>query len=196
MNERAQKLFEENQNLVGFVIGRYGTFGADIEDLSQELYLTLWKAALGFDADRGTKFSTYAIPAMLNTAKRFGWWATHPTHRPWPMSKAYARAISDGLAAKMLPCSSFGDPLPGCEDESLALEDVVGKEDTAMSVDAIDLHDALKKLDRKTRRALNLRYERGMRQYEIAKAMGISQSYVSRMIRGAENELRRKMRVV
>lgn len=196
MNERAQKLFDENQKLVGLVIGKYGTFGADIEDLAQELYLTLWKAALGFDSNRGTKFSTYAIPAMLNTAKRFGWWATHPTHRPWLMRKAYAKAISDGIPAKMHPYSSFSDPLPGCEDESLTFEDVVGEEDIAMSVDAIDLRNALEKLNKKKQRALSLRYERDMQQDEIANVMGLSQSYVSRMISGAENELRRKMRVV
>jgi len=56
-----------------------------------------------------------------------------------------------------------------------------------------DLHHAIGSLDWRQRRALHLRFIDELSQPEIARRLGLSQSYVSRIIRGALADLRIEM---
>ena len=55
-----EELYNKNRNLICDVANRYGSF-AEIDDLIQEGYFGLVKAAESWDKTKGTKFSTYAV---------------------------------------------------------------------------------------------------------------------------------------
>lgn len=56
-----ERLIERNLRLVIAVARRYAHLGMDLSDLVQEGNLGLMRAVEGFDPERGTRFSTYAV---------------------------------------------------------------------------------------------------------------------------------------
>lgn len=70
--DKVDKLFEENMNLVYFVVNkkidkhnkRYKELGVDEEDLRQLGFIGLLKACKKFNESKGIKFSTYAVPLI------------------------------------------------------------------------------------------------------------------------------------
>lgn len=59
--------FNDNKNIIPFLIKKYFPFLSGDEDILQEAYLVLWKCCKTFDPDRGVKFSTYVSAALYNT---------------------------------------------------------------------------------------------------------------------------------
>ncbi len=74
--EQRNKLFEDNQKLVWFVIHRH--FGQYIgnEDVVQEGFLALWKATKSTDGAKGD-FFCYAYSAIRNAIRR---WCKNQNH--------------------------------------------------------------------------------------------------------------------
>lgn len=69
LNATQQKLVEDNYNLIYPVINKLGTFTQAYlsrEDLEQMALFHLCRAALSFDTNKGTKFSTYATAVIRN----------------------------------------------------------------------------------------------------------------------------------
>ena len=64
------RLFELNMALVRSIAARYAG-RAELEDLVQIGSLGLLAAVRGFDAERGTCFSTYAVPRIAGEIKRY-----------------------------------------------------------------------------------------------------------------------------
>jgi DNA-directed RNA polymerase sigma subunit (sigma70/sigma32) len=62
---------EEHVRLVGFVARRYRNRGCPMQDLIAEGMLALVRAAENFDAQHGSRFSTYAITAIRNAMHSF-----------------------------------------------------------------------------------------------------------------------------
>lgn len=63
--EDAEKLFLANMKLVPFVAN--GMAIEVTEDTIQDGYIGLWRAALLFDESYGTKFTTFAVPAIRHS---------------------------------------------------------------------------------------------------------------------------------
>ena len=63
--EEAEALFFGNIGLVPYAIRRYTALRID-EDLMQEGYVALWRAAQLYDEKSGTLFPTYAVRAIQN----------------------------------------------------------------------------------------------------------------------------------
>lgn len=63
--EEAELLFRENMRLVYFVANNMDITVSD--DVIQDGYMGLWKAALKYDPEKAQSFATYAVPAIRNS---------------------------------------------------------------------------------------------------------------------------------
>jgi RNA polymerase sigma-B factor len=87
--------------------------------------------------------------------------------------------------------STLDAPLHGSGDEGVPLSDVVGKEDGGYTTVefASAVEPAFKALSPRDQEIVRLRFQEDLTQKEIAKAVGISQMQVSRILRRALNAL-------
>ena len=60
----------EHEKLVGWVVRRQWSGGLAYADMLQEGRIGLWRALRGYDPERGTAFSTYAVPAIARAVWR------------------------------------------------------------------------------------------------------------------------------
>ena len=65
-----ERLLELNQGLVRSVALRFRERGVDMEDLLQIGTIGMIKAIRSFDTERGTAFSTYAVPLIFGEIRR------------------------------------------------------------------------------------------------------------------------------
>jgi RNA polymerase sigma-B factor len=81
-NPEREALIERHMPLARSLAHRYRHAREPMADLEQVAYLALVKAVDGFDPDRGTAFSSYAVPYIAGAIKRhfrdFAW----PVHVP------------------------------------------------------------------------------------------------------------------
>ena len=66
-----EELVEENTGLVRSIAVRFTGRGVDFDDLCQIGHIGMIKAIRNFDLERGTAFSTYAVPLIIGEIKRF-----------------------------------------------------------------------------------------------------------------------------
>jgi RNA polymerase sigma-B factor len=81
---------------------RYARGGEPLEDLEQVASLALIKAVDGYDADRGSAFSSYAVPSIVGAIKRHyrdcGWSVRPP--RELQELALQVRRLEDELSAR------------------------------------------------------------------------------------------------
>ena len=80
---------------------RYARGAEPLEDLEQVASLALVKAIDGFDADRGTAFSSYAVPSIIGAIKRHyrdSGWSVRPPRELQELALHVAR-LNDELSA-------------------------------------------------------------------------------------------------
>lgn len=83
VNSNAEKLFNENQALVGYVLNKSGIYqGPHYEDFQQQGYLGLWEACLNFDESKGFQFATYACPMIKGRILRYAREKIDPVRLP------------------------------------------------------------------------------------------------------------------
>ena len=166
-NARTQ-LIEHNLRLVAHIVKKYYASSAEQDDLLSIGTIGLIKAIGTFRPDKNIKLATYASKCIQNELLM---------HFRQKRKSAGELSLSDAL-------ETDGD------GNALALQDVICCEDEALS--AVDEHDrynamhrALADLSPREREILRLRYGLGLPaalpQREIAKQLGISRSYVSRL---------------
>jgi RNA polymerase sigma-B factor len=77
-----ERLVERFLPLAHSLARRYTRRAESLEDLEQVACLALIKAIDGFDTERGTAFSSYAVPTIAGAIKRYyrdsGWWVRPP----------------------------------------------------------------------------------------------------------------------
>jgi RNA polymerase sigma-B factor len=66
-----ERLVAMHQNLVRFLAGKFANRGEPLEDLVQVGTIGLINAVDRYDAERGTKFSTYATPTIVGEIRRY-----------------------------------------------------------------------------------------------------------------------------
>jgi RNA polymerase sigma factor (sigma-70 family) len=71
------RLLEENEGLVWYVVKRQHLWGLPMEEAAQAGRRGLWRAVLGYDPERGAKFVTYAYQAIM----RYVWNAVKRQYR-------------------------------------------------------------------------------------------------------------------
>ena len=177
------ELIEHNLRLVSHIIKKYYSNYDEQEDLISIGTIGLIKAIDSFDVNKGIRLATYAARCVENEILMF-----------------YRNKKKDGNII------SVNEPIDtDSEGNPLTLIDIISIDDTIC--DDIDLKNKSRQLydyidameSERDRQIIILRYglynQKEMTQNEIAKALGISRSYVSRIEKRVIEELREKFSV-
>ncbi|QSZ26537.1 RNA polymerase sporulation sigma factor SigK [Aceticella autotrophica] len=184
-NEDAKNiLIERNLRLVAHVVKKYGNTGKDIDDLISIGTIGLIKAICTFDLSKGTHLATYAARCIENEILM--------SLRSEKKTK-YEVSLQDPIGIDK-------------EGNEISLIDILGTDADEIS-DEVELRMQVKKLYNKINSVLKnrekiiieLRYglKNGGRktQREIAKMLGISRSYVSRIEKKALSKLLKELSI-
>lgn len=162
-------LIERNMRLTAHIIKKYENTGEDQEDLISIGTVGLIKAIDTYKGDKGTRLATYAARCIENEILM------------------HIRAITKRKAEVLLH-----DPIgTDKEGNEITLLDILGT-DAEEVLDVVDkklleakLYDVIRKLKLRERTVLAMRFGlpmgRRQTQKEVAKNLGISRSYVSRI---------------
>ncbi len=170
-------LIERNLRLVAHIVKKFDNTGEDVDDLISIGTVGLIKAIGTFKPDRGTRLATYAARCIENEILM------------------HLRSLK-----RVRGEVSLYDPIGvDREGNEITLIDVLGSDPDVVPdlvgkrLDESKLREKLKKLGGKERQVLELRYgiSGGPRktQREIARMLGISRSYVSRIEKKAVMKL-------
>lgn len=174
------KLIEHNLRLVAHVVKKYESSGEDMEDLISIGIIGLIKAINTFNNERGVRLATYAARCIDNEVLM------------------HLRNIK-----KMKQEVSLYDPIGfDKEGNEISLIDILTTDNEI--IDAVEMRiqeekirSKMETLTRRERQVIEMRYGlfHGLKitQREIAKKLGISRSYVSRIEKRAVKKLTREL---
>ena len=179
--EARRMLIEHNLRLVVYVAKRFENTGATLEELISIGTVGLVKAVYSFDVAKNIKIATYASRCIENEILMF-----------IRKSASYKKEIS------------IDEPLSvDWDGNELLLSDVLGSELDSVSREMEEdeerrmLRDAVANLNPRERIIVEMRFGLGgvpaMTQKEVADALGISQSYISRLEKKIMHRLRKKI---
>lgn len=203
-------LVEENAGLVRTVARRFLDRGTEYDDLVQIGTIGMIKAIRSFSLERGTAFSTYAVPLIVGEIRRH-----LRDDGPIKVSRIYKRqgvalmhernrvlqeegreagiaelAAACGLSVEeatvsldaISPVASLSDFVYG--EDSVTYEGVLADEESANEFeqisDRISLSQSIQRLSPLWQKIVLLRYYRNMTQQQTADALGLTQVKVSR----------------
>ncbi len=176
-----QKLIEHNLRLVVYIARRFENTGVNLEDLISIGTIGLIKATSTYRRDKNIKLATYASRCIENEILM------------------YIRKIAAQKAEV-----SLDEPINMDYDgNELLLGDILGTdEDTVMrpmeeDVEKQLLHQALTQLSQRERMIVEMRFglngQQELTQKDVARIMGISQSYISRLEKRIMARLRKEI---
>lgn len=173
------ELVEHNLRLVVYIAKKFEGAGVDGDDLVSVGTIGLIKAINSFRADKNIKLATYASRCIENEILM------------------YLRRMN-----RLKQEVSFEEPLnTDWEGNELLLSDVLGTDGDSVYLDVEGgverelLKSSLEKLSYREKRIMNMRFGldggEGMTQKDVADALGISQSYISRLEKKIISKLRK-----
>ena len=183
--EARRLLIEHNMRLVAHVVKKYQYTDYDTEDLLSVGTIGLIKAVSTFKPDRGSKLATYAVKCVENEILML--LRSH---------KKYSREVS------------LYEPIGVDKDgESINLVDVIQMENEdvlekmILDQDVRELYQAYRVcLNDNEKQVVRMRYGLfGGKEYtqrEIAQAMGLSRSYISRIEKRGLEKIRKEMQKI
>lgn len=205
------ELIERHLPLARSLARRYRYTPEPQDDLEQVASLALVKAVDGFDPARGSSFAAYAVTTIMGELKRHMRDTTWAVHVPRALKE---RILAVERAERTLSARLGGAPTVaelaaeagvsaeqalealnarGAHD-AVPLDPVdaeVGADEFSAAVDdQLTLSGALRSLPRRERTIIYLRFVEGRTQTEIADRVGLSQMYVSRLLRSTMELLR------
>ena len=208
--EAEARLVVENMGLVRRVAYRFLDRGTEFEDLVQIGTIGMLKAIRSFSLERGTAFSTYAVPLIVGEIRRHlrddGLLKVSRVYRRQGIALMHEKnrilssegreagvaelaalcGISVEEAAISLDAISPVTSLSECVygEESLTYEgvlaDVESSEESERICDRVALSQCIGRLPPEWRKIVLLRYYRNLTQQQTANALGLSQVKVSR----------------
>ncbi len=174
-------LIEHNLRLVAHIMKKYYAQTSDQEDLISIGTIGLIKGVTTFDASKGARLATYAARCVENEILM---------HFRSQKKTAQDVSLSDYIET-------------GNDGAALSLMDVVGEEEDLLETISgkerlMQVRKAVQEcLTEQERQVILLRYgltgQNPSRQREVAKLLGISRSYVSRIEKRALGKLREKL---
>jgi RNA polymerase sporulation-specific sigma factor len=204
------QLLEDNAGLVRRVVRRFLDRGTEYDDLIQIGTLGMLKAIRSFSLERGTAFSTYAVPLIVGEIRRHlrddgllkvsriykkqGVALMHEKNRILTEEGRDAGiaelAALCGITAEeaaisldaISPVASLSDSVFG--EESVTYEGILADTDSLDEAericDRVALAQCIEKLPPEWRKIILMRYYRNMTQQQTATALGLTQVKVSR----------------
>ncbi len=219
-NEALSALVKENERLVWSIVARMPIAPGEKEDMFQTGCEGLIKAANRFDLTKGVMFSTYAVYMIMGEIKKFlrddGMIKVSRSLKELAVkvrhvaaeisaetgSEASAKEIAKRLGKKeeeIIECLE-ADQKPISinkrvgESES-TLEDIIA-DDTEFDdgiINTLSLAKAAKKLSKKEKYILLMRYYKNKTQAQIAEKLGVSQVHISRLEKKIIENLRKEI---
>ena len=221
--EARQKLIDGNLRLVLSIIQRFTGRNENLDDLFQVGCIGLIKAIDNFNTELDVKFSTYAVPMIIGEVRRYlrdnntirisrsvrdlayrALQAREELQRESnadPTVEKIAEKLGEkkedvvnAIEAIVEPVSLY-DPVYNDGGDSIYIMDQISDMSNTDDVwlEDIALRDALKKLNAREKKIINMRFFRGKTQMEIAGEIGISQAQVSRLEKGALERIKKNM---
>ena len=177
------KLIEHNLRLVVYIAKKFDNTGVGVEDLISIGTIGLIKAINTFNRNKNIKLATYASRCIENEILMY-----MRVKKKLQRESSYYEPIGtdkEGNEIQLLDIIESGEPT--------AMEQIGLKDDTKK------MYDLLKNvLSERERQVVIMRYGlyygREYTQKEIARKMGISRSYISRIEKNALNRLREYFR--
>lgn len=218
-----EELIRRHLPLVRALARRYAGRGEPVEDIEQVGAIGLIKAIDRFELSRGVSLATFATPTVLGEIRRHfrdrGWAVRVP--RALQELHAAVTAAVDRLGARLgrspsvlelarevgatveqvieaLELGSAYAPASldqGPEEQEADALEMLGHDEPgyARSEMRATIEPALRRLPRRERDILRLRFGLGLSQAEIARHVGLSQMHVSRLIRRALAAMREEI---
>lgn len=172
-------LIERNLRLVAHIMKKYYAQTADQEDLISIGTIGLIKGITTFDVEKGARLATYAARCVENEILMYFRSQRKSSHDV--SLSDYIETANDGSELSLMDVVS--------QDEDLA-EQISNREQVQMVRKLVDTC-----LAEQEQQVISLRYglldNKPQRQREVAKTLGISRSYVSRIEKRALEKLRR-----
>ncbi len=205
-----EKLITGNLRLVLSVIQKFIGRTDNADDLFQVGCIGLMKAIDNFNLDLDVRFSTYAVPMICGEVRRYmrdnnpirvsrslrdiAYKAMQAKekyigeHQKEPTIKEIADLIEQNESDVVIALESISEPVsiyePVYSDagDTLFVLDQLGDKNSDLNwLEEISLKDAIKKLDKREKNIIYLRFFLGKTQVEVANEIGISQAQVSRL---------------
>ncbi|MBQ1283616.1 MAG: RNA polymerase sporulation sigma factor SigG [Acutalibacteraceae bacterium] len=214
-----EQLINGNLKLVLSVVQRFAGRGENPDDLFQVGCIGLIKSIDNFDISHEVKFSTYAVPMIIGEIRRYLRDHSPVRVSRSIKDTAYkAMQVKEQLTIKnqkeptvdeiakelqipredvVIALESIVDPVSLNEpvysdggDTIYVMDQVGDKNDDKNWLDEIFLKEAIKNLNQREKRILNLRFMKGKTQMEVANEIGISQAQVSRLEKGVIDKIK------
>lgn len=217
------ELISGNLRLVLSIIQRFSSRADNLDDLFQVGCIGLIKAIDNFNVELEVKFSTYAVPMIIGEVRRYlrdnNSIRVSRSMRDLAYKALQAReeltsenlcepSINDiskkinekkedivlALEAITEPVSIY-EPVYSDSGDTLYILDQLrdSTSDDEIWIEDIALKEAIKKLGEREKRIIDMRFYLGKTQNEIASEIGISQAQVSRLEKGALEQIRRQI---
>lgn len=207
---------EENLGLVHLCANRFRGRGIEYEELYSAGCIGLLKAVKVFDAERGVKFSTYAVPVILGEIKRLFRdggairvsrslkelsmrlqkicedFRQREMREPTITELAELLGEDEGKVSEALCVSQPLVSLTASDDDEGQTDIPTEAPDEAI-VDLLALRQIMSALEPRDRALLELRYFRNLTQSNTAKALGMTQVQVSRREKKLLAEMREEL---
>lgn len=213
------EFIETHMPLVHHLARRYADRGEPIEDVTQVATIGLIQAIDKFDPDRGSAFSTYAVPTILGAIRRHFRDATWSVKVPRRVQELRGKidAAHDALAQELgrsptvaeiaaradvdpadvldsleLSRARSAAPIDATSDGEVPLADTLGDLDASLTdiENAETIKRLLTTLSEDERTVVTLRFFDGLTQTQIAERVGVSQMQVSRILTRSLEKLR------
>ncbi len=164
-----EKLILHNLRLVAHIVKKYYLSGVDQEDLISIGTIGLIKAIDSFKSENGTRFATYAGKCLQNEILMY--------------FRAQKKLQNEVSMNETIDVDKDGNPLTYVD--VISTEDTIA-DDLFLKISSDKASRIIRsRLDERERSIINMRYglsgERALTQREVAKKLGISRSYVSRI---------------
>ena len=216
-----EELIAGNLRLVLSVIQRFGSRGEQADDLFQVGCIGLIKAIDNFDLSQNVRLSTYAVPMIIGEIRRYLRDNNSIRVSRSLRDTAYkALQARDALTVRLdreptvdeiaheidLPAAevvfamdaiadpvSLSDPIYNDGGDPITVMDQIKdtSQDEKLWVESLNIREGLTRLPEREKRIIDLRFFRGRTQMEVAAEIGISQAQVSRLEKGALQQLRK-----
>lgn len=214
-----EKLINGNLKLVLSVIQKFSNRGETLDDLFQVGCIGLIKAIDNFDTSLDVRFSTYGVPMIIGEIRRhlrdnnsvrvsrslrdLAYRAMQAKHEI--MAKNNKEPTVDELAknlqiskdylilaleAVVEPISLYEPVFSDGNDTVYVMDQIGNKNEDNNWLEEIALKESIKKLTKREKEIMQLRFFEGKTQMEVAAEIGISQAQVSRLEKTALNKIK------
>lgn len=217
------KLVEQHQGLAEPYVRRFDRKGIATDDLRQVALIAILKAVERFDPDYGVAFSTFAgrtIEGELMRLLRDRGWAVRPPRRQQEVYLAVRKAEEELIHSigRSPTIAELAQATDESEDSVLAALEAggarratsldqptgTGRTEPMALVASVEpgiahaevsmlVAQLMEQLDEREQAVIRMRFFDDMGQPEIAEQLGLSQSYVSRLIRRTLESMRAQL---